>query len=213
MDPNNTAAAGIFAETDAEANEFRRRGFHEFKEMRVFRRGAAHSSFPWPMEETAAAPPAAAAAAAAPQEEDEMPLPDELTVPLEERPPPESLFTPHQHVPVLRRNGGGTELEKWIECFEVKVVCERLNDVYSPIRLWDKKEYAKISTLNSRLLQYYFAKQNLSTSNGKETLDNVKKVARKHAKETYGDNERYLSGDNLKYFDICLALYNSSVSS
>ncbi len=93
------------------------------------------------------------------------------------------------------------------------MVCERLNDVYSPIRLWDKKEYAKISTLNSRLLQYYFAKQNLSTSNDKERLDNVKKVARKHAKETYGDNERYLSGDNLKYFDICLALYNSSVSS
>ena len=99
-----------------------------------------------------------------------------------------------------------TEQEKWIECFEVKVVCEEQDEVYSPIRLWDKKKYARISTLNSRLLQYYFAKQNLSTGSNKVTLENVKKVARKHATDTYGDDSRYVSGANLKYFEICLAL-------
>ena len=76
------------------------------------------------------------------------------------------------------------------------------------IRGTGRNEHAKMSTLSSRLLQYYFAKQNLSTGNGKETLENVKKAARKHANDTYGGDERYVSGNNLKYFEICLALYN-----
>ena len=80
MDANNTAAGIIFAETEAEANEFRRRGFHEFREKRVFHRGAARSSFPWPAEQ---------AAAAAAADDDEVPLPgdDEPEEPLHERPP------------------------------------------------------------------------------------------------------------------------------
>ena len=202
--PDNPAGI-IFAETDAEANEFRRRGFQEITETRVFRRGASHATFPWPAP---AAPAAAAGAALPPNNDGDFPPPDDAEVPLYERLPPDEDFKPYQYIPAIRTGGDGTEREKWIECFEVKVVCEKKDEVYSPIRLWDRKEYARIATLNSRLLQYYFAKQNLSTGNGKETLENVKKAARKHANDTYGGDERYVSGNNLKYFEICLALYN-----
>lgn len=202
----------MFAETAAEANEFRRRGFHEFTKKQVYHQGAAHSSFPWP------AGPAAAAAAAVPLPDDEgmapMPDDDEEEVPLCERPPPEEIHTPYDYIPEIRKSGDGSEREKWIECFEEKVVCERLKDVYSPIRLWERKEYAKKSTLNVRLLQYYFAKQNLSTDGKKETQINVKKVARDHAREKYGNDKKFTSGNgDLKYFDICLHLYEGSSGS
>ena len=135
MDKNNIAAGIIYAETEAEANEFRRRGFHEFKEKRVFHRGAVRSSFPWPAEP---APAAAAAAAAMPLPDDDddnvMPLPDDDELELHERPPPEGTITPYDYIPEIRKNGGGSEREKWIECFEEKVVCERLKCVYSPTR-------------------------------------------------------------------------------
>ena len=180
----------------------------------MFHRGAARSSFPWPAEP---APAAAAAAAAMPLPDDDddmpMPLPDDDELELHERPPPEGTITPHDYIPEIRKNGGGSEREKWIECFEEKVVCERMNFVYSPIRLWERKEYAKKSTLNVRLLQYYFAKQNLSTDDGNETQKNVKKVARDHAREKYGKDEKFLSGNgNLRYFEICLHLYEESSS-
>ena len=45
-----------------------------------------------------------------------------------------------------------------------------------------RKEHAKMSTLNSRLLQYYSAKQNPSTSSAKDALDNMKNTTRDHAK-------------------------------
>jgi hypothetical protein len=207
-DPDN-ANGIVFAETEREANELRRRGIQEVTETKVFRRGASLATLPWPAPAAAAV---AAAAAALPQDDGGLPPPGDTEVPLYDRPPPDEIFTPHEYIPRLREGGRGTDREKCIECFEVKVVCEEKDEVYSPIRLWDRKEYAKISTLNSRLLLYYFAKQNLSTGSAKETLENVKKVARKHAKETYGGDERYVSGNNLKYFEICLALYASSAS-
>ena len=101
----------------------------------MFHRGAARSSFPWPAEP---APAAAAAAAAMPlpdDNDDVMPLPDDDELEeLHEKPPPEEIHTPHDYIPEIRENGGESEREKWIECFEEKVVCERLKCVYSPTR-------------------------------------------------------------------------------
>ena len=162
---------------------------------------------------------AAAAAAAMPppydNDDDLMPLPndDELEE-LHERPPPEKILTPYDYVPEIRKNGGGSERDKWIECFEEKVVCERMNCVYSPIRLWQKKEYAKKATLNTRLLQYYFAKKGLSTGRDKENTRNAIKVAREDAKENYSKDGRFKSGNgNLMYFELCLHLYEESSGS
>ena len=67
--------------------------------------------------------------------DDVMPLPDDDELEeLHERPPPEEIHTPCDYIPEIRENGGGSEREKWIECFEEKVVCERLKCVYSPTR-------------------------------------------------------------------------------
>ena len=196
IDSSAAHRPGVEYEQEEEPEALRRRqGIQEITEMRVFRRGASLATLPWP------APAAAAAAAAAPpQDDDEFPLPDDddAEIPLYERPPPGGDFTPYKYIPAIRTDDALTEREKWIECFEVKVVCEAKNEVYAPIRLWDRKEYAKISTLNSRLLQYYFVKKNLSTSNSKETLKNVKMAARKHAADAYGGDSRYVSGKDLK---------------
>mgnify|MGYP000588895255 CR=1 FL=1 len=167
IDSSAAHRPGVEYEQEEEPEALRRRqGIQEITEMRVFRRGASPVTLPW------LAPAAAAAAAAAPpQDDDEFPLPgdDDAEISLYDRPPPDDDFTPYKYIPAIRTDDALTEREKWIECFEVKVVCEAKNEVYAPIRLWDRKEYAKISTLNSRLLQYYFAKKNLSTSNCKET--------------------------------------------
>ena len=93
------------------------------------------------------------------------------------------------------------------------MVCERLNEVYSPIRLWNKSSYSKLSSLNTRLLQYYFAKKGLSTGRDKENTRNAMKVARADARENYLKDEdgRFKSGNgNLMYFELCIHLYEES---
>ena len=71
--------------------------------------------------------------------------------------------------------------------------------------------HAKNSTLNTRLLQYYFAKKGLSTGRDKENTRNAIKVAREDAKENYSEGGRFKSGcGNLVYFELCLHLYEES---
>ena len=198
MDPANPAEL-LYAETDEQADALRARGFHEFTQKRLFGAATAASSLPWPAsadapEDAAAAAAAAPAAARAAAAE---------TVPLHERPPPDTLSMPDK-IPKIRKEGGPRE---WIECFEEKVVDEKHKKVYSPIRLWDKSEWSNDSTLNSRLLQYYFAKKGLTVS-GSLNLTAVKSAARSHAKNEYGENDTYMKGGNLQYFEICLAIYN-----
>ena len=85
-----------------------------------------------------------------------------------------------------------------------------LDEVFSPIRRWDRSQYSGNSTLNSRLLQYYVAKNNIETPGGKDTLENVKAVGREHAQSKYNGISKYMKGKNLSYFEMCLALYSGS---
>ena len=78
--------------------------------------------------------------------------------------------------------------------------------------------HAKNSTLNTRLLQYYFAKKGLTGNTGrdKENTRNAIKVAREDAKENYSEGGRFKSGNgNLMYmyFELCLHLYEESSGS
>ena len=62
--------------------------------------------------------------------------------------------------------------------------------------------HAKNSTLNTRLLQYYFAKKGLTGNTGrdKENTRNAIKGAREDAKENYSEGGRFKSGNgNLTY--------------
>ena len=83
-------------------------------------------------------------------------------------------------------------------------VCEGKYGVCSPVRLRNtcRSTYSrrKMSTLNSRLLQYYFAKQDLSTSSGKGTLDNVKRAEETMPRILMGTMQRHMhvSRKNMK---------------
>ena len=57
-------------------------------------------------------------------------------------------------------------------------------------RRWDEKAstcmHSKDSNFNSRLMQHHVAKNDLHTSDGKDSLDNIKKVGRAHAQDKHG---------------------------
>mmetsp|Transcript_12700 Transcript_12700/g.36301 ORF Transcript_12700/g.36301 Transcript_12700/m.36301 type:complete len:107 (+) Transcript_12700:289-609(+) len=55
---------------------------------------------------------------------------------LHELPAPVALFMPTS-ISALRKGDDKTEREKWVECFEEKVVCHYLDEVFSPIRRWE----------------------------------------------------------------------------
>lgn len=161
---------------------------------------------------TFAFPPAeaAAAAAAAPAGPPEAEIPE---VPYYLQSAPATHWFPRDYVPVVHKNGAKTDREKWIEYFEEKVVCDHLETVYSPMRLCDKSKYSKDSNMNSRLLQYYVAKNNLDAPpGGKDTLANIKAVGRQHAKNKYYGQQEHMKGENLMYFEICLLLYEAGLN-
>ena len=151
---------------------YRELNYHEFTEGAHYNESMIATFSP----ATGPPPEAAAAAAAAPPRDD--PAPPEL--PLLKRSVPVALFMPRS-IPAVRKGDNKTEGEKWIECFEEKVVCDYLDEVFSPIRRWDRSQYSGNSTLNSRLLQYCVAKNNIETPDGKGALENVKAVGREHA--------------------------------
>ena len=80
------------------------------------------------------------------------------------------------------------------------------------MRRWDKSKFTKDSNFNSQLLQYYVAKNELSTPGGKDSLDGIKKVGGAHAKEKYGNDEKFTRGGQLSYFEICLSLYEEGLN-
>ena len=72
---------------------------------------------------------------------------------------------------------------------------------------WDKSKFSKDCNFNSRLLQHYVAKNDLRTPGGRDSLNNIKKVGRAHAKDKYVGEEKFTGGGQLSYFEICLSLY------
>ena len=95
--------------------------------------------------------------------------------PLHEQEPPAALWQPNGYVPKIRKEGGGSNRAKYVEYFEEKVVCEETEQVYSPMRRWDKSKFSKDSTFNSRLLQYYVAKMIFVSPVAKTVLTILKK--------------------------------------
>ena len=201
FDPSNPVRL-IYAKTAAQAEELRQKNYHEFTEGLCYNDPSA--SFPPAGDLPAAA--AATAGTAAPVAEDPEPPP------LHEQEPPAALWQPNGYVPKIRKEGDGSNRAKYIEYFEEKVVCEETEQVYSPMRRWDKSKFSKDSTFNSRLLQYYVAKNDLRIPGGKDSLDNIKKVGRAHAKDKYGGEEKFTRGGQLSYFEICLSLYEDGLS-
>ena len=201
-DVNNLRDRLIYAETAAQAEELRQKNYRELTEGLCYNDPSA--SFPPAGDLPAAA--AATTGTAAPVAEDPEPPP------LHEQEPPAALWQPNGHVPKIRKEGGGSNRAKYIEYFEEKVVCEETEQVYSPMRRWDKSKFSKDSTFNSRLLQYYVAKNDLRIPGGKDSLDNIKKVGRAHAKDKYGGEEKFTRGGQLSYFETCLSLYEDGLS-
>lgn len=202
FDPNNPTRL-IYAKTEARAEELRQKNYHEFTEELCYNNDPS-ASFPPAGDLPAAAAAAAAPAIAAPAAEDPGPS-------LYEKEPPAALWQPNGYVPKIRKEGGGSQRAKYIEYFEEKVICEDVEQVYSPMRRWDKSNFTKDSNFNSRLLQYYVAKNNLRTPDGKDTLDNIKKVGRAHAQNKYGRADKFTRGGQLLYFEICLSLYEEGL--
>jgi hypothetical protein len=190
----------LMVETEEQAEAMRSRGYTEMPSLGVYGRNTSLDDLPFPEP----AVPVAAAAAAPP------------VLPPHEQPPPPENEPPQMpmanKVPKLRRYGGGTDRDKYVECFEVKVVDEEEGKVWSPIRRWNKNAFAKDNgVFNSRLLAYYAVKKNLPTADN--NLGSLKTAARHHSEIVERKEQMKQEKKTFAWFDVCLELHNNGTGS
>jgi hypothetical protein len=183
-------------EEEEHAEEMRSRGFAEVTERMIYGRNTNIGDLPHPVVPPSAQADAAAAAASATARP---------ALPLYQQHPPINLKVPSS-IPTLRKGGPGDNRAKIVECFELKVVDEAENTVYSPMRLWrDFKD--DTGSFNSRCRAYYTIKKNIPMeSSDRNNLSKLKSAASKHSSIKAKKAEL---GKKFCFFDVCCDLYQS----